>query len=422
MLMAELPYMFDKIAHFDNQENSLKIDVMNDSLVFVAGGDRGLCAYKYNGFSLNFITSINSNNNVIEVAVNNNGIIFSTATDGLSAYSFQDGEFTLIDNLPNEGTDVIRGDMKAGGNNTVYCTQYAYGLAIYSLIDGTLVKRASLDVDAGNYDCYNVALGSDGNVFLSNVNECPPEIRAFYWNGATLNYQNSIREGYYPVGIIDIDADQNNFIIGSSTLPSGVSLNHYNGTGFSRLGNISNLSGCVKAAGENLFFLGEWSFLSALSYSDSSFSKISYIAVSGINDIAVASDSTVFCARKENGISVYKFNVSGFHLISQTSSINNEQGAFVDPIFELTQNHPNPFNPTTTIRYQLPAVCDVDIAIYDLSGCRINQWSYQNQTASTYEIIWNGKDQNGNPVPSGVYIYRMVAENFVESRKMVLLK
>jgi hypothetical protein len=90
--------------------------------------------------------------------------------------------------------------------------------------------------------------------------------------------------------------------------------------------------------------------------------------------------------------------------------------------FSLSQNHPNPFNPTTTIRYQLPAVSDVQMIIFDISGRKIRQWSYQNQSAGTYEITWNGKDQIGNPVPSGVYIYGIEAGEYVHSQKMVLIK
>jgi flagellar hook assembly protein FlgD len=60
--------------------------------------------------------------------------------------------------------------------------------------------------------------------------------------------------------------------------------------------------------------------------------------------------------------------------------------------------------------------------IFDISGRKIRQWSYQNQSAGTYEITWNGKDQIGNPVPSGVYIYGIEAGEYVHSQKMVLIK
>ncbi len=90
------------------------------------------------------------------------------------------------------------------------------------------------------------------------------------------------------------------------------------------------------------------------------------------------------------------------------------------PVF--AQNYPNPFNPTTTLQYELPEQTDVQMIIYDISGRKIKQWSCQNQQPGTYEIIWNSTDQNGNAVPSGVYIYRMVAGEFMESRKMVLMK
>jgi len=90
--------------------------------------------------------------------------------------------------------------------------------------------------------------------------------------------------------------------------------------------------------------------------------------------------------------------------------------------YSLEANYPNPFNPVTTLQYALPEQVSIRIMIYDINGRKIREWSYANQSAGTYKIIWNSKDMQGKPVPSGVYIYRMVAGEFIESRKMVLLK
>lgn len=89
---------------------------------------------------------------------------------------------------------------------------------------------------------------------------------------------------------------------------------------------------------------------------------------------------------------------------------------------ELSQNTPNPFNPTTTIRYTLPASERVGLAIYGANGALVRMLVDDVRARGTHDITWDGRDSAGNPVGSGVYFYRLKAGKFTESRKMVLLK
>jgi FlgD Ig-like domain len=91
--------------------------------------------------------------------------------------------------------------------------------------------------------------------------------------------------------------------------------------------------------------------------------------------------------------------------------------------FALHPNVPNPFNPVTTIRYDIPAGgADVNIAIYDVAGRMVRELVNEHRGAGTWSVQWNGDDATGQRVASGVYFYRMRAGEFVETRKMVLLK
>jgi hypothetical protein len=90
--------------------------------------------------------------------------------------------------------------------------------------------------------------------------------------------------------------------------------------------------------------------------------------------------------------------------------------------FLLEQNYPNPFNPTTTIIYSLPEGRDVHIAVYDVAGRKITELVNNYQTAGSYEVTWNGKDDAGNSVASGVYFSTIKAGNVVQTRKMMLMK
>ena len=95
--------------------------------------------------------------------------------------------------------------------------------------------------------------------------------------------------------------------------------------------------------------------------------------------------------------------------------------------YALGANHPNPFNPVTTIRYDLPEASSVSLVIYDIAGREIRSWNLQEQ-AGYRQLIWDGKNQSGQLVPTGIYIYRLVAasvesdQRFTASRKMVLIR
>ncbi len=90
--------------------------------------------------------------------------------------------------------------------------------------------------------------------------------------------------------------------------------------------------------------------------------------------------------------------------------------------FAISQNYPNPFNPTTEINFQLASSANVHIAVYDMMGRQIDTLVDQNMAAGSYTATWNGRDAGGNQVASGVYLYKIVAGNFVASKVMTLLK
>ena len=90
--------------------------------------------------------------------------------------------------------------------------------------------------------------------------------------------------------------------------------------------------------------------------------------------------------------------------------------------YTLHQNYPNPFNPVTTLRYSLPYYAHVTITIYDLNGKEINQLVNTSQPAGHKTVQWNATDMHGKPVSAGVYLYQIQAGDFVQTRKMVLLK
>ena len=97
--------------------------------------------------------------------------------------------------------------------------------------------------------------------------------------------------------------------------------------------------------------------------------------------------------------------------------------------FALLQNYPNPFNPVTVIRYQLAATGNVRVEIYNLLGEKLVTLVDKQQAAGSYTVQWNGRDKNGIPAASGIYLYRLrvtdisgKSATFSQVRKMVLMK
>ncbi len=90
--------------------------------------------------------------------------------------------------------------------------------------------------------------------------------------------------------------------------------------------------------------------------------------------------------------------------------------------FTLAQNYPNPFNPTTVIKFALPEAGATRLVIYDLLGREVRRLEMAVPEPGRYHFVWNGRNEYGTPVSSGVYMYRIKSEKDQVSRKMTLLR
>jgi hypothetical protein len=158
------------------------------------------------------------------------------------------------------------------------------------------------------------------------------------------------------------------------------------------------------------------------------FISYTWIAKSGF---AVAS------AESQDGETNPSFtSARGFGRLTGISTLVEGQTghAEIPSSFELFQNSPNPFwseatspapgrgNPETTIKYQSPQNGQVELLIFNALGQKVRELVNKAQRAGFYEARWNGTDNLGNPVPSGVYYYRMKSGDFVRTKKMVFLR
>ena len=110
-----------------------------------------------------------------------------------------------------------------------------------------------------------------------------------------------------------------------------------------------------------------------------------------------------------------------FVQVTPSVGVDDKFGALPEK-FEVFQNYPNPFNPTTTIKYALPVRSDVTLRIYNLMGQEVLRITHDDMRAGFHEERWHGRNQSGRKVASGIYIYRLTAGEFVQTKKMLLLK
>ena len=109
-------------------------------------------------------------------------------------------------------------------------------------------------------------------------------------------------------------------------------------------------------------------------------------------------------------------------VVEDSSNIHIENEGQHPTAFALLQNYPNPFNPTTTLRYDIPENSHVTITIYDMLGRQVKTLINQTQDSGFKSVIWDATNDYGKPVSAGVYLYKIQAGEFVQTRKMVLLK
>ncbi len=106
----------------------------------------------------------------------------------------------------------------------------------------------------------------------------------------------------------------------------------------------------------------------------------------------------------------------------ELSQFSTEKGSTLPTSFTLEQNYPNPFNPETSIQYTVAAAGNVRIEIYNMLGQKIRTLVDDQHAVGTYTVTWHGRTDSGSQVASGIYLYKMVAGDYSETRKMTLLK
>jgi hypothetical protein len=130
--------------------------------------------------------------------------------------------------------------------------------------------------------------------------------------------------------------------------------------------------------------------------------RFSISATDGIDTVKVTGDDRVVFVNRYD------------YLSTESEGIPTE--------FALHENYPNPFNPTTTLRFDLPDISDITLTIYNMLGQKVRTFIMQSTPAGYHSVKWDATNDYGEQVGAGVYLYQLQTKDFVKTRKMVLLK
>ena len=135
------------------------------------------------------------------------------------------------------------------------------------------------------------------------------------------------------------------------------------------------------------------------------------LSSSVVNAIAIAPDGAVWCGT-DRGLS--RYGVPRITGVGSETALPRE--------YAVVSNHPNPFNPSTTISFTLPSTARADLAVYSISGQKVRTLLSERMTAGTHSTVWDGKDDSGKAVSSGVYLAHLRVGKQSASRRMTLVK
>ena len=130
--------------------------------------------------------------------------------------------------------------------------------------------------------------------------------------------------------------------------------------------------------------------------------KISVSATDGVDTVKVSGDDRVVFVNRYDYLST--------------------KGEALPVEFVLHENYPNPFNPTTTLRFEMPQVSDVNLTIFNMLGQKVKTFNMNDTPAGYHSIKWDATNDYGDPVGAGVYLYHLRANQYVKTKKMILLK
>ena len=368
------------------------ISIQQDGKIVVAGSTFN---GKYNDFA---VVRYNIDGS-LDFTFNDSGIVITPIGEG-----YDSGNSISIQ---QDGKIVVAGSASNGNDNDFAVVRYN----IDGSLDSTFNKNGTVTTSIGegsDESGRSVAIHDDGAIVVAGQNESGSEC-----NYAIVQYNNNgtLDSTFNKTGqiIIPFCSSCNLVYDGSVIIQSDGKIifggTWTNGSNFDFMLIRYNSYGVIDSSfGDNGMILtdfdNEYNFLLALNVQDDK------IVAAGMS---LPADISYF------HIAVARYNVV-------ITDIKNISERFIPFDYKLQQNFPNPFNPNTTIKYNLPKRTSVSLKIYNLAGQLIKTLVNEKQQTGSYIVKWNGNDEQSCNVTSGVYLCRLQTNEFVQTRKMILVR
>ena len=285
-------------------------------------------------------------------------------------------------------------------------------LLFIELINGTVYKE--ITITQGDF-INDVAIGDGGLVYLSDNNNI---------------YEIDLNTSTYTVLLANAGANglfydgTNNRLIFTDDRPltgsaiSAIDLNTKNVTTLITNTNFQWLDGLTVDQHGN-FYVTCWSDPNSIYKYDPTFTTVNKLPY--FNDVG-AGYADIYYDQTNDILVVPEMNNNAVQFAQPNNLVKTEKEEGLPVGIRLNQNFPNPFNPSTTINYEIISEGLVNITVYDLLGSEIVQLVNQVEQPGNRSVRWDGRDQQGNIVNGGVYVYRLTIGNHTETKKMVFLK
>jgi hypothetical protein len=344
-----------------------------------------------------------------------------TASGSNSAAVYSTGIITITDaTLIASGAEalVIEGSNKIVLNNCTTKTSYnKWGSLLYQSmsgdadgVDGYLTFNGGTFTYTGTKGGMFYNTNSTAHYYLNGVtlvNSCDTLVRCIKgsWGGSSASSGGITRltcSGQTMSGLIHVDANSSNYDTLKSSSKFTGAINNSN------TGKLVSL--CMDAS--STWTLTKNSYLTIIINSAGiSGTTVTNITGNGYNVYYNSSNSS----NSYLGAKTYTLVNGGYLLPTGASAVAVETS--LPTGWNLDQNYPNPFNPSTVISYQIPSAGQVALQVFDALGREVATLINEEKQAGTYNITFNAKN-----LPSGLYVYRIRGNNFVQSKKMLLIK
>ncbi len=344
---------------------------------------------------------------------------------------------------------VFGADLDGDGDNDLAVANRGFGPGSVSVLlnngDGTFADGVYYTAGYSPSAVFGADLDGDGDDDLTVANMYSDNVSVLMNNGdGTFAGKVDYAAGNGPISVLstDLDGDGDNDLAVANVFSDNISVLFNNGDGsFATNVDYSTDIGPTRDFPTSVFSADlDGDGDSDLAVANRFSNIVSVFLNNGAGQFAARVDyavgdepRSVFSADLDgdgdNDLAVGNFSSGNVSVLMNLSDIPitavteyEEPSLNVPEAYSLAQNYPNPFNHQTVIHYDLPVQSHVELSVFNLMGHKVATLVDGYRSVGSYSVIWNGKDDNGKSLASGVYLYRLKTEGFGQSKKLVLMK